>query len=58
MAIILEMQLTKIFPILTESDCVITQQILRNQTPKTSPSPTERGWGIPELFYVDAFKYT
>ena len=35
--IILEMQLTKIFQILTGSDCVIIQQVLRNQTPKTSP---------------------
>ena len=33
----MEMQLTKIFPILTGSDCVIIQQVLRNQTLKTSP---------------------
>jgi len=60
------MQLTKIFQILTGSDCVIIQQVLRNQTPKTSPysgaifsiAKVQRGRGIPELLYVDAFKYT
>lgn len=59
------MQLTKIFPILTGSDCVIIQQLLRNQTLKTSPYSgaisivkAERGRGISELLYVDGFKYT
>lgn len=59
------MQLTKIFPILTGSDCVIIQQLLRNQTLKTSLYSgaisivkAERGRGISELLYVDGFKYT
>lgn len=56
-------RLTKIFPIFTGSDCVIIQQVLRNQTPKTSPycgaisiGKVERGRGILELLYVNAIK--